>query len=336
MLKKTLSGSGTPPLSSTGFQLDSGKTVRLETVPGWSYRIWARTGCKFDQTGAAKCLTEDFGGRLQYGGSGATPPASLFEITLGQGSNKDFYDVSMVDGYNLPLVARPTRTNGAACNATGCISDLNMGCPKELQVMGGEGAEGGVIACKSACEAFGLAQYCCSGQFANPTTANNPIGGPATSPPIVPYNSPPSSTHSPPPIGGTAMSPPRIPYESPPTYSSQPIGGTTMPPPSISYTPPPSLTNNPPPIGQDTPPSFTGNSEPPFEKHSYGDQTFSTLGERNSELTSFARDMRQDKRVEGVIRGKMRAHKDFSKNTESMQKMEPGSSKTQMTQGRSA
>ncbi|XP_021725735.1 pathogenesis-related protein 5-like [Chenopodium quinoa] len=322
----TLSGSGTPPLSSTGFQLDSGRTARLETIPGWSGRIWARTGCKFDQTGAGKCLTGDCGGKLQCGGSGATPPASLFEITLGQGSNKDFYDVSMVDGYNLPLVAWPTGTNGAACNATGCISDLNMGCPKELQVMGEDGAEG-VIACKSACEAFGLAQYCCSGQFANPTTCqpsyysrvfkracpraysyafddgtstftckannyailfcpksaamtNNPIGGPATSPPNVPYNSPPSSTNSPPPIGGTAMSPPSIPYESPPTYSSQPSGGTTMSPPSISYTPPPSLTNNPAPIGQDTPPSFTGNS--PFEKHSYG----ASEGEMSSSYTT--------------------------------------------------
>lgn len=50
------------------------------------------------------------------------------------------------------------------------------GCPKELQVVVDEGKEeeeekeGGVVACKSACEAFGLDQYCCSGEFANPTT----------------------------------------------------------------------------------------------------------------------------------------------------------------------
>ena len=43
------------------------------------------------------------------------------------------------------------------------------GCPKELQVIGGE-EEGGVVACRSACGAFGLDQYCCSGEFANPTT----------------------------------------------------------------------------------------------------------------------------------------------------------------------
>lgn len=45
------------------------------------------------------------------------------------------------------------------------------GCPKELQVVGGDGGGGGgVVACRSACEAFGLDQYCCSGEFANPTT----------------------------------------------------------------------------------------------------------------------------------------------------------------------
>lgn len=43
-------------------------------------------------------------------------------------------------------------------------------------MVGGEqGSEGGVVACKSACEAFGLDQYCCSGEFANPTTCQPSI-----------------------------------------------------------------------------------------------------------------------------------------------------------------
>ena len=36
--------------------------------------------------------------------------------------------------------------------------------------MGNSGEEGGVVACRSACDAFGLDQYCCSGEFANPST----------------------------------------------------------------------------------------------------------------------------------------------------------------------
>ncbi|XP_010277230.1 PREDICTED: pathogenesis-related protein 5 [Nelumbo nucifera] len=164
----TLAGAGTPQLPATGFQLDSGGSVRIETTPGWSGRVWARTGCTFDESGVGTCETGDCGGRLECNGNGATPPVSLFEITLGKGSDKDFYDVSIVDGYNLPLVAAPRGIYGG-CNATGCVSDLNTGCPKELQVVGGV-ESGGVVACRSACEAFGLDQYCCSGEYANPTT----------------------------------------------------------------------------------------------------------------------------------------------------------------------
>ncbi|GAB4826052.1 hypothetical protein Ancab_008922 [Ancistrocladus abbreviatus] len=165
----TLAGAGTPQLPTTGFQLDSGKSVKILTVSGWSGRIWARTGCQFDSSGIGTCLTGDCGGRLECDGLGATPPASLFEITLGKGTDQDYYDVSIVDGYNLPLIASPVGVYGG-CNATGCVSDINMGCPKELQVVGGEGGGEGVIACKSACDAFGLDEYCCSGEFANPTT----------------------------------------------------------------------------------------------------------------------------------------------------------------------
>ncbi|KAF8097109.1 hypothetical protein N665_0294s0015 [Sinapis alba] len=169
----TLAGSGTQPLPTTGFRLDVGQSVSIPSVLGWSGRIWARTGCNFDANGTGKCTTGDCGGKLECAGSGADPPTSLFEITLGHGSgDKDFYDVSLVDGYNLPIVAFPTGGGlVGACNATGCVADINISCPKELQVMGERDEErGGVVACKSACEAFGLDQYCCSGQFANPTT----------------------------------------------------------------------------------------------------------------------------------------------------------------------
>jgi len=104
-----------------------GQSIKLTTGPGWSGRIWARTGCKFDTTGVGRCQTGDCGGRLECEGNGAAPPTSLFEITLGAGNGQDFYDVSMVDGYNLPLLALPRGVYGGACNATGCITDINRG-----------------------------------------------------------------------------------------------------------------------------------------------------------------------------------------------------------------
>lgn len=121
----TLAGAGTPQLPTTGFLLESGQSVRITSVPGWSGRIWARTGCTFDEAGIGSCQTGDCGGRLECDGMGATPPASLFEITLGIGNDKDFYDVSIVDGYNLPIVAVPRGVHGT-CNATGWSESVKI------------------------------------------------------------------------------------------------------------------------------------------------------------------------------------------------------------------
>jgi hypothetical protein len=121
----TLAGAGTSQLSMTGFKLDPGQTVQLAAPAGWSGRIWARTGCVFDADGAGVCQTGDCGGRMECRGAGATPPATLFEVTLDGSGGQDFYDVSLVDGYNLPVVAIPQSRQGGACNATGCMADLN-------------------------------------------------------------------------------------------------------------------------------------------------------------------------------------------------------------------
>ncbi|CAI9779318.1 unnamed protein product [Fraxinus pennsylvanica] len=49
------------------------------------------------------------------------------------------------------------------CASTFCVTDLKRVCPSELRV-------GGREACKSACEAFGSSEYCCSGAFNSPAT----------------------------------------------------------------------------------------------------------------------------------------------------------------------
>ncbi|KAK1268188.1 Thaumatin-like protein 1 [Acorus gramineus] len=166
----TLAGAGTPQLGTTGFRLDSGGSAQVQAPSGWSGRIWARTGC----AGNGTCETGDCGGKLECAGTGARPPVTLFEVTLGRGAgDDDYYDVSLVDGYNLPVLVAPFGGQGQ-CDPTGCAADLNSGCPKELQVEGEGGDEGGggggVVACKSACNAFGMDEYCCSGEYASPGT----------------------------------------------------------------------------------------------------------------------------------------------------------------------
>ncbi|XP_050229930.1 thaumatin-like protein 1 [Mercurialis annua] len=152
---------GTPKLDSTGFELPKGTTRSFQAPTGWSGRFWGRTGCNFDSSGQGSCSTADCGSsQLECNGNSAAPPATLAEFTLGSGS-QDFYDVSLVDGYNLPMLVEVNGGSGQ-CASTGCVTDLNRKCPAELRVEGGN-------ACRSACEAFGTPEYCCSGEYSSPT-----------------------------------------------------------------------------------------------------------------------------------------------------------------------
>ncbi|RVX16609.1 Thaumatin-like protein 1 [Vitis vinifera] len=134
--------------------------------------VVGRTLCSADSAGKFTCITGDCGsGTLDCSGGGAAPPATLAEFTLNGANGLDFYDVSLVDGYNLPMLVAPQGGTGGNCTITGCVADLNAACPSELKVSSIEGGEGSEsVSCKSACEAFGDAQYCCSGAYATPDT----------------------------------------------------------------------------------------------------------------------------------------------------------------------
>jgi hypothetical protein len=97
------------------------------------------------------------------------------EFTLDSFDGMDFYDVSMVNGYNLPMFINtfggkkpdPISSNGcitrpASAGPSGCIHDVNATCPAVLQK---KDASGNVIACNSACNVFHTDQYCCRGAY---------------------------------------------------------------------------------------------------------------------------------------------------------------------------
>jgi hypothetical protein len=134
-----------------GIRLDPGKSAIFHPPAGTkSGRIWGRTGCNFDANGQGSCTTGDCGGVLACTTSGKTP-ATLVEYTLGSGSEPDFYDISLVDGFNVPMSFAPVR---GSCHGISCAADINAQCPPELKVDGG---------CESACVKFGSPQYCCTG-----------------------------------------------------------------------------------------------------------------------------------------------------------------------------
>ncbi|KAK3310972.1 thaumatin family-domain-containing protein [Chaetomium strumarium] len=106
---------GTGP-GTGGFELAPGGSRTLFVSPDWAGRVWGRTNCSFnsDDSGAgyrsgadgygAACRTGDCFGKLDCEFPGQVP-TTLAEFTLqgGSSNNQTFYDISLVDGYNLPL-----------------------------------------------------------------------------------------------------------------------------------------------------------------------------------------------------------------------------------------
>ena len=102
-------------------------------------------------------------------GAGGNSPATLAEFTLAGDQGKDFYDVSLVDGFNLPMSVVP---QGAGCSTTSCAADVNAGCPAALAVIESPNPNPNTntIGCKSACVALKEPQYCCTGAYGTPQT----------------------------------------------------------------------------------------------------------------------------------------------------------------------
>ncbi|XP_004503196.1 thaumatin-like protein [Cicer arietinum] len=162
-----LSNGGQPSIKEGGFHLPSGEEIVLQVPNKWSGRIWGRQGCWFDETTEkGLCQTGDCGGVLKCRGVGGVPPATLVEMTLGTSqSAMHYYDVSLVDGFNLPMSMKPVGGGGGGgCGVASCEADLNACCPSSLVVK----HDGKVVGCKSACLATKSDKYCCSGEFADP------------------------------------------------------------------------------------------------------------------------------------------------------------------------
>ncbi|KAA1473932.1 Osmotin, thaumatin-like protein [Dentipellis sp. KUC8613] len=152
-----------PPLSSVSFFVPD----------NWrAGRIWGRRECNFKTSGPNSCVTGGCNGGLlcdPHSGTGV-PPATLAQFTLSNNAHSaDFYDVSVVDGFNIPMRI----TTNAGCPVAECAADLNAHCPAEIA--GPRDPSGTIVGCKSACEA-GLASdpsnspNCCTGSYNTPAT----------------------------------------------------------------------------------------------------------------------------------------------------------------------
>ncbi|PVG04000.1 thaumatin-like protein [Serendipita vermifera] len=165
-------GSAVPDVP-TGWEAPAWSVKTFYVPDNWKAgRIWGRRNCDFSTNpGPNSCLTGGCNGGLLCDSRTGTgvPPATVAEFTLSASDGLDWYDVSLVDGYNLPMRINPTQ----GCPVADCPVDLGPNCPDPLK--GPFDSTGFPVGCKSACVANlsgdpTNSPNCCSGSYSTPAT----------------------------------------------------------------------------------------------------------------------------------------------------------------------
>ncbi|KAL5478585.1 hypothetical protein ACEPAI_2769 [Sanghuangporus weigelae] len=154
------------PDQPTGWEAPAGSSVSFSVPDNWKAgRIWGRRNCDFiTNPGPTSCATGGCNGgllcdshtgtvgcsdlanaRMARNAESKSLPVTVAEWTLQSDENKDFYDVSLVDGFDLPM----SITNTVRCPVASCGADLAAKCPDPLK--GPSNSTGSPLGCKSAC-----------------------------------------------------------------------------------------------------------------------------------------------------------------------------------------
>ncbi|KAK2993364.1 hypothetical protein RJ640_007631 [Escallonia rubra] len=160
---------GSSQISTTGFELQKGEARTITAPPWWAGRFWGRTLCAVNSTTRNfTCVTGDCGsGKVECSGGRPAPPTTILEFSLDGFNGTDFFDVNVIQGYNLPMLAVPQGDAGASCSTAGCVMDLNGFCPAELQVSNGGGK---VVACKGPRLALRQDRFSSTGAYVTPSS----------------------------------------------------------------------------------------------------------------------------------------------------------------------
>ncbi|KAI0371256.1 Osmotin thaumatin-like protein [Pilatotrama ljubarskyi] len=167
-------GSSTPD-QPTGWEQEPKEVVTFSVPNDWTGgRIWGRRDCNFSVTdGPSSCLTGGCNGGLECDPHTGTPvaPVTVAEFALGASGSIDVFDVSLVDGFNIPIRVQTNK----GCAVVSCPVDLNPNCDVGPAALAGPfDSSGKVAGCKSACAA-GLGDpanspNCCTGTHSTPST----------------------------------------------------------------------------------------------------------------------------------------------------------------------
>jgi hypothetical protein len=101
-------------------------------------------------------------GEVECHDAGATPPDTLTKFTLDSAGGMDFYDVSLIDGYDLPLIIQMTALD---CPNSSSLANLNKCGPDELRADDGHTYH-------NVYEAFRSPRSYYNGAYGNPDTCH--------------------------------------------------------------------------------------------------------------------------------------------------------------------
>ena len=116
-------------VQSGSFFLGKGQSKKVTINRGSSARVWAHSGC--DKKGRNCDTTEGYVSLAEM----------LFDV-----KGMTWYDVSHVDGYNLPVRMEPyNKAAGGNCHSASCRFDISKSCPANSKVA----KRGRTVACKN-------------------------------------------------------------------------------------------------------------------------------------------------------------------------------------------
>jgi len=138
-------------------RLDVGQTYTYG-IPsaGWkSGRMWPKTGC--DASGNNCASGQAWAPCPPQGCSADANTKIEFHMEPENSGMQSWYDISLVDGYSLPVKINPRGVSSGSCVATNCALDLGR-CPTgETNGLGDlrlRDRNGNVVACMSPCKRF--------------------------------------------------------------------------------------------------------------------------------------------------------------------------------------
>ena len=187
---------GAVPLPENGgFELKPGSsrdvTVKVApekiTTGAGGVTVWVRTGCRDsgDPDYPLVCDTANCDmhyakhSRVECGGIGSQSPATKAEITFNGNYGLDNYDVSLVDGWNVPMLLEPVSRNYDKnpsqpyyCTCAGGSTDLIPLVETELPLMAYKNSSGYTVGVWSACKYSAFVDpksedpaFCCVGKY---------------------------------------------------------------------------------------------------------------------------------------------------------------------------